>query len=462
VTGRARPETLVLEATLVATYAALWLAVRAGTRRDPLAWLHARGVLLASGGLLFALDIVWLLRFVPYIQNAAFALFYSVRWVLFLAVVTTGLRRHELLGVPAATAPWLRVLFTVLLLVIAGVLVGVLAASLPGVDPLVALLVGAATVGLALLAIGALRLAVPRAPSEIEYRRAAVYRAHLALGSSERELERVRAQIGLTEKDARALRDMALLESRLPQEALPDRVETGRLLLGRYRVERVLGVGAFGRAYAATDALDGSRVVLKELLPSWQSHPEALARFRREAETALRIRHPNLVELRTIERIASGEVLVLGYVEGDTLAARLARAGPLREPEARRLARDLLAGLAELHRHGILHRDVKPENVVLRPDGRAVLLDFGAVTGRGGATHIALGAHPGTPGFASPEQQRGEPLTPASDVYAAAKLLWTALGDPPPAWRDALARALAARPEERPADAAALLAALPP
>lgn len=462
--ARAAPESLVLDAMLLATYAAFALLARAWARGA--AWPEARGVVAATGVLLLVLDLEWLLRFVDPLTQTALALMFSTRWFLFLAVVTAGLRRHEVLGIPTLVAPWLQGVFRALLAVVAAVMASTLA-SAAGAPTTTALLTGVGLVALGVASAYALRAAAPSPPSEAEWRRTAVYRAHLAFGSPPEELERVRRQLGLPEREARAIADAFLLEEQVAGRVRPERVEAGRTLLGRYRVERVVGVGAFGRVYAAMDEIAGERVVLKELLPEWQAHPEAVDRFRREAETALRIRHPNLVELRGVERLASGHVLVLGFVEGETLAVRLAR-GALGEAEAARLAKDLLSGLAELHRHGILHRDVKPENVVLRPGGGAVLLDFGAVTAASGGTRHAGGPHPGTQGYASPEQARGDPLGPASDVYSVGVVLWRALsgrappgGRVPASWSGPLAKALEARPEARHADAAAFLAALP-
>ncbi|GEM_PF-6987629 len=461
--GRQGSASWMLEALLFGAFVAFALLSRAFAR--PSAWPHARRVLIATGALLTVLDGEWLLRFVPYLQAPSYALLWSARWFLFLAVVIAGLRRHDLLGLSATVAPWLRRTYAALLGVVAAVLAASFARALPGVSDLGAAAAGAAVVGAGVGAGFAIRAAVPRTPSEAEWRRAAVYRAHLALGSPPAELDAARRELGLSEREARAIASAFRVEREVPADALPERVEPGHVLLGRYRVERVLGVGAFGRAYSAVDLAEERRVVLKELLPSWRGDEEALARFLREAEVALRVRHPNLVGLRGIERLASGHVLVLDHVEGETLAARLAR-GPLEEAESRRLARDVLEALDALHRRGILHRDVKPENVMLRPDGSAVLLDFGAATAPGTGTRPALG-HPGTPGYASPEQRRGEPLAPSSDLYGVGALLWRGLtGEPhprgraPPSWAAPLAKATSPRPEDRYQDADAFLAAL--
>ncbi|MEA3201407.1 MAG: eukaryotic-like serine/threonine-protein kinase [Thermoplasmata archaeon] len=455
--GRAQAQTLVMEALLAAAFAAFFVATRLAR---PPAKAHVARTTLAIGALLLVVELTWLLRFVPGVAYVAFGFAYSARWFLVLAVVAAALPRHELLGVPTSVAGPLRVALLAVVVAVAATLTAGLLGGLLDVDLLHALVGGAAVAGLGTLGVVAVRLALPRAEGDLAWRRASVLRSRALLGATDAELEDLRVRLGLTPVEARRVLELARLEGGVPPSA--PRMEEGAVVAGRYVVHRALGAGTFGRAFEATDRADGARVVLKELRPEWSADAAALRAFRREAEVALSLSHPNVVGFRAVEPTPEGHLLVLDHVEGETLAARLAR-GPMGEEDARRLARGLLSGLGALHERGILHRDVKPANVVMAPRGRVVLLDMGAASARD-ATRPA-GAHPGSPAYMSPEQARGEPLTPASDLHAAASVIWEAIagdlpprGAIPPRWREALLPALAADPARRPQSAAALLA----
>jgi serine/threonine-protein kinase len=231
----------------------------------------------------------------------------------------------------------------------------------------------------------------------------------------------------------------------------------GRRLGGRYRLERRLGTGGMATVWLATDERLGRPVAVKLLTEL--SDDDFARRFRREAKLAAGLHHPNLASVYDYE--AGGRpYLVMEYVEGGSLADRL-RAGDA--PPAERLAGQLLAALSSIHAAGVLHRDVKPENVLLDRDGRARLVDFGIAQSRDGTSITRVGQVIGTETYMAPEVRSGEPATERSDLYSLGVLLakvaeqdgesattWTlieALRDPDPDRRPHSATAALARLE---------------
>jgi eukaryotic-like serine/threonine-protein kinase len=206
-----------------------------------------------------------------------------------------------------------------------------------------------------------------------------------------------------------------------------------RAFEGKYQVEREIGKGGNARIYLATDP-EGRRVALKVL------HPELLVsvaadRFLREIRLCAQLVHPRIARL-----IDSGEqdwivYYVMTYVEGPTLREQLGRAAQLPFGEAVRLADDLLDALDHAHRHGIVHRDVKPENIVLGAEG-AVLLDFGiarAVAASGSDRLTRSGIAVGTSTYMSPEQITAvKEIDHRSDIYSLGCVLFESLAGQPP------------------------------
>lgn len=434
---------LVVLASLAA--AAFLLTAPRAARAD------ARRTVVTAAALLGIVLAVWVLRYTP-LASPTWTLFYSGRWFVFAGVFTAALQRRELLGVPSVVSRWARVGFAaVLVALIFSQLVVILLGGGAGIGTAVFSAAGLSLgLGAGLLVVGRGR----RGDDGAALRR--IYRAHAQLSTPPDRLAELRRSLGLTPEEAAREERLVALERAAPAEGL-DRPVPGQTFAGRYRVDRVLGAGSFGLVYLGEDALDGRAVVLKELRDAWRGSPEAVERLRSEARATLNVSDPHVVALLAIERSADGDVLVLQHVEGETLRERLRR-GPLAEAEARRVAKDMLAGLAALHDASILHRDVKPDNVMLTPAGDAVLIDLGSAAGAGeGGTRLAADApHPGTPAYMSPEQRAGGRLSPASDVYAAALVMWEALagvahpeGTVPAPWRAALDRALALDPRAR-------------
>ncbi|MGH7700840.1 MAG: serine/threonine-protein kinase [Gemmatimonadales bacterium] len=201
--------------------------------------------------------------------------------------------------------------------------------------------------------------------------------------------------------------------------------------LGPYRLERLLGQGGFAWVFAGREA-DGTPVAVKVLKPQFAGDRRFETRFRNESETAAQLQHPNIIRIRRITR-AGEHVFFAMDLCTDSLAARIAREGPLPEPELVRIARDVAAALGFAHARGVIHRDLKPDNVLLHSDGSAVLTDFGiarAVSGYVASTGVNMTI--GTPHYLSPEQAQGRPLDARLDFYALGVTLFkAATGDVP-------------------------------
>ncbi|HKI01088.1 MAG TPA: protein kinase [Thermoanaerobaculia bacterium] len=199
--------------------------------------------------------------------------------------------------------------------------------------------------------------------------------------------------------------------------ATPEPLATG-CRIANYEILAPVGGGAMGEVYKARDLRLGRVVALKFLPADLARDPGARRRFLREAQAVALLDHPNVATLYEAGESEGGRVfLALAFYEGETLQEKLAP-GPLPLAEALAIARQIAQGLAAAHRRQIVHRDVKPANVVVLPDGTVKLLDFGLAKMAGATTLTRLGSSPGTPAYKSPEQTRGEKVDPRSDLWA--------------------------------------------
>ena len=210
----------------------------------------------------------------------------------------------------------------------------------------------------------------------------------------------------------------------------------GTVLAERYRIHDLVGSGGMGSVYRAEHLALGNTVAVKVLRTSHCARADIVRRFQREAVAASQIRHPGIVEVTDFGRTPDGRFyLAMELVEGETLARKLARLGPLPPAEAMSLVRELARALAAAHARGIYHRDIKPENVLLSRDGTAKLADFGIARlaeGPRDARETAAGLIFGTPHYMSPEQAAGQRQDGRSDVYALGVLLFELLAGAPP------------------------------
>ncbi len=199
------------------------------------------------------------------------------------------------------------------------------------------------------------------------------------------------------------------------------------LLGGRYRLGPVIGRGGMATIYRATDVRFEREVAVKILRPEVALDPDLAHRFRREALAATVLRHPNIVACLDTGTDGDRAYLVMALVEGEDLAARLRRSGRLAPWQAARIGLDVARALGVAHVRGIVHRDVKPGNILLAGDGRAMVADFGIARLAADAEAALPGTTLGSVHYFSPEQARGTTTTPASDVYGLGLVLYEAL-----------------------------------
>lgn len=201
--------------------------------------------------------------------------------------------------------------------------------------------------------------------------------------------------------------------------------------IGGYFVDRVLGEGGMGKVYRATGR-DGSRVALKLVKKRYAQHETFRRRFYREARIAQTIKHPNVVPVFALGEHLGLPYMVQGYIDGPSLAEKLRRDGPLDVVRSVLICRDVARGLDALQRAGMIHRDIKPGNILLDRRGRAYISDFGLAKEPHGSVLTIPGQAIGSVDYMPPEQIRGEPVSPASDIYALGCVIYECLCGRPP------------------------------
>lgn len=230
-------------------------------------------------------------------------------------------------------------------------------------------------------------------------------------------------------------------------------------LAGRYSIDREIGRGGMGIVYLAREVQLDRLVAIKLLPPEQAYEDERRERFVREARLAARLSHPNIIPIFAVDDIDGFVFFAMAYVSGETLAERVRRRGPLPAGEAARVIREVAWALGHAHAHGVVHRDVKPDNILLENGtGRALVADFG-IAGATGAD-VSEGVM-GTPEFMSPEQVLGQTLGPASDLYSLGAMAYFACSGRLPFEGARPTEVLAKHVTESPAPLASLGVAVP-
>jgi serine/threonine-protein kinase len=202
----------------------------------------------------------------------------------------------------------------------------------------------------------------------------------------------------------------------------------GELIADRYELVELVGTGGMSSVYKAHDRLLERNVALKMLHPHYGDDEEYVERFRREARAVAQMSHPNIVTVIDRGEDEGQQFIVFEFVDGENLKQMVERCGPLPARRALELGLEMAGALAFAHEHGLVHRDVKPQNVLLTPDGEAKVTDFGIARSldvEHGVTQTGTGL--GTSNYLSPEQASGKPVTTATDVYSLGIVLYELL-----------------------------------
>src|SRR5437868_8968623 len=204
--------------------------------------------------------------------------------------------------------------------------------------------------------------------------------------------------------------------------------QPGDLIADRYELEELVGTGGMSTVFRARDVQLDRRVALKILHEHYAADPEYLERFRREARAVARLSHPNIVTVIDRGDDDGRQFIVFEYIEGENVKELVQRTGRLPVRGALELALAVADGLAFAHEHGLVHRDVKPQNVLVSREGEVKVTDFGIAR----SLHVDQGVTQtgtvlGTGEYLAPEQASGKPVSPATDVYSLGVVLWELL-----------------------------------
>ncbi|MEM9069524.1 MAG: protein kinase [Myxococcota bacterium] len=208
--------------------------------------------------------------------------------------------------------------------------------------------------------------------------------------------------------------DETIAGAPLPRVSLPPGALVGRVLGGRYHVLSFLGAGGMGEVYRARDRELDEVVALKFIRAELAASPDLLRQFRQEVRLARRVAHPSVARVYELHDLEGSRFLTMEFVDGESLATLLTRESQLPVALCARIGVSVAQALEAAHRVGVIHRDIKPDNLMLRRDERVVVTDFGIAFASDERQEETLG----TPAYMAPEQLRGEPAAPAADLYS--------------------------------------------
>jgi serine/threonine-protein kinase len=204
-------------------------------------------------------------------------------------------------------------------------------------------------------------------------------------------------------------------------------LDSGTVFAGRYQVIEELGRGGMGHVYRVLDKKLGEEVALKVIKPEVASDEKTIQRFRNELKTARKIGHPNVTRMYDLGEDEGTHYITMEYVRGEDLKSFIRRSGRLTVDKAITIAGQVCEGLAEAHRQGVVHRDLKPQNVMIDRDGNARIMDFGIARLLTGKGITGAGTFIGTPEYMSPEQVEGRDIDQRSDIYSLGIVLYEML-----------------------------------
>ena len=202
---------------------------------------------------------------------------------------------------------------------------------------------------------------------------------------------------------------------------------TGRILADRYRLTDQIGIGGMAIVYKAIDLRTGHNVAVKVLRPEFNEDAEFVSRFQREADAASKMTHHNIVNLLDVGMDGENRYLVMEYVQGKTLKEVIQERGRISAPLACQITIRILSALEHAHRNGIVHRDIKPQNILVHADGHIKVADFGIARIADSSTLTRGDMVMGSVHYFSPEQARGEGASPVSDIYSTGVVLYEML-----------------------------------